>query len=160
MCVVLIVHTAETQDWATYLRLILEASHHFPQDSISSYLVDEENPFQNEDFSIFYSCKCILLLVSVALIELRREAEVQDTLERVLQPPCKVVAFTCGVSEDDGLVDYFEHWASWQKLDSDDEPSKYVSTVLEVISNGRLLFSSSSEDTSDTVSVFPQLWVL
>ncbi|KAL6486917.1 hypothetical protein MHYP_G00035430 [Metynnis hypsauchen] len=133
MCAVLIVHTSETQDWATYLRLILEASHHFSQDSITFYLVDEGRSLQDDDYSIFHSCKCIMLLVSMAFLDLHSKPEAQNTLKKVLQPPCKVVAFMCGVSESDDLMDYFQHWDLWRKLDSEDEPSKYVSTVLEVI---------------------------
>ncbi|KAI4894275.1 hypothetical protein NFI96_016310 [Prochilodus magdalenae] len=131
MPTVLIVHTSETQDWATYLKLILEASHHFPQDSITLHPVDEDKLVQDDDLWIFNSSKCILLLVSVAFLDLH--IDVQDTYKNILQPPSKVVAFMCGVSEGDGLMDYFEHWDLWRKLDSEDDPSKYVSTVLEVM---------------------------
>ncbi|XP_017580069.1 phosphoinositide 3-kinase adapter protein 1 [Pygocentrus nattereri] len=133
MCAVLIVHTSETQDWATYLRLILEASHHLSQDSITFYHVDEGKSLQDDDYSIFHSSKCIMLLVSMAFLDLHSNPEAQNTLKNALQPPCKVVAFMCGVSESDGLMDYFQQWDLWRKLDSEDEPSKYVSTVLEVI---------------------------
>ncbi|KAL7889720.1 hypothetical protein AOLI_G00019780 [Acnodon oligacanthus] len=133
MCAVLIVHTSETQDWATYLKLILEASHHFSQDSITFYLADKGKSLQDDDYSIFHSSKCIVLLVSMAFLDLHSMPEAQNMFKKVLQPPCKVVAFMCGVSESDGLMDYFQHWDLWWKLDSEDEPSKYVSTVLEVI---------------------------
>lgn len=133
MCEVLIVYTSETQDWATYLKLILETSHNFPQDSITLYNADEERPWQDEGCYIFHSSKCILLLLSLAFLDLYGEPEVQGTFDTVLQPPWKVVAFMCGVSESDGLKNYFQHWDSWHKLDSEDEPSQYISTVLEVI---------------------------
>ncbi|XP_059373569.1 phosphoinositide 3-kinase adapter protein 1-like isoform X4 [Carassius carassius] len=33
-------------------------------------------------------------------------------------------------------MDYFEHWKYWRKLNSEDEPSAYVSAVLECINTG------------------------
>ncbi|MCJ8730360.1 hypothetical protein PDJAM_G00183440 [Pangasius djambal] len=133
MCSVLIVHTSEAQDWASYLKLILEASHHFPQDSISFYLVDGEHSVQDKDYSIFRASQCILLLLSVAFIDIQSEPGVRNALKKFLYPPSKIVAFLCGVSESDGLMDCFEYWNNWRKLDSEDEPDVYVSTVCEVI---------------------------
>lgn len=139
MCSVLIVYTSEAQDWASYLKLILEASHHFPQDSILFYLVDEHS-VQDEDYSLFSTSQCILLLLSVAFLDIQSEPAVRNTLKKFLYPPSKIVAFLCGVSESDGLIDYFEHWNSWKKLDSDDEPALYVSTVCDVIEEGMYFF--------------------
>lgn len=136
MCSVLIVYTSEAQDWASYLKLILEASHRFPQDSVSFYLLDGEQSVQEEDYSIFSSSQCILLLLSVAFIDIQSEPRVWNALKRFLYPPSKIVAFLCGVSESDGLTDYFEHWKSWRKIDSDDEPVLYVATICEVIERG------------------------
>lgn len=140
MCSVLIVYTSEAQDWASYLKLILEASRHFPQNSVSFYLLDDEHSVQDEDYFIFSSSQCILLLLSVAFIDIQSEPGVRNNLKRFLYPPSKIVAFLCGVSESDGLTDYFEHWKSWRKLDSDDEPALYVSTVCKVIEEGMYSF--------------------
>ncbi|XP_072533157.1 phosphoinositide 3-kinase adapter protein 1 isoform X2 [Salminus brasiliensis] len=164
MCEVLIVYTSETQDWANYLKVILEASHHFPQDSVTLCYVDQERPWQEEDFSIFHSSKCILLLLSVAFLEVYSKPELQGIFDAVLQPPWKVVAFMCGVSELDGLQDYFQHWDSWQKLDSEDDPSEYVSTVLQVIAEdmpaGAVslhLYSNESVICSATVTYYTEM---
>lgn len=140
MSSVLIVYTSEAQDWASYLKLILEASHNFPQDSVSFYLVDGEHSLQDEDYSTFSTSQCILLLISVAFIDIQSEPVMWNTLKKFLYPPSKIVAFLCGVSETDGLMDCFEHWNSWRKLDSDDEPALYVSTVCEVIKEGMYFF--------------------
>lgn len=139
MCSVLIVYSSEAQDWASYLKLILETSHHFPQDSISFYLVDEEHSVQDEDYSIFSTSQCILLLLSAAFIDIQSEPEVRNALKKFLYPPSKIVAFLCGVENDD-LMDCFENWNSWRKLDSDDEPALYVATVCEVIEKGMYFF--------------------
>lgn len=136
MCSVLIVYTSEAQDWASYLKLILESSPHFPQDSISFYLVDEENSVQDEDYYIFNTSQCILLLLSVTFLDIQSQPRMRNTLKKFLYPPSKIVAFLCGVSEGDGLDDYFEHWNIWRKLDSDDEPALYVSTVYKVVEEG------------------------
>ncbi|XP_060782309.1 phosphoinositide 3-kinase adapter protein 1 [Neoarius graeffei] len=133
MCSVLIVHTSEAQDWASYLKIILEASHHFPQNSISFYLLDGEHSMQDEDYSIFSTSQCILLLISVAFIDIQSEPGVRNGLKKFLYPHSKIVAFLCGVSESDGLMDCFEDWNSWRKLDSDDEPALYIATVCEVV---------------------------
>ncbi|KAK1791854.1 hypothetical protein P4O66_013840 [Electrophorus voltai] len=154
MCDVLIVHTSETQDWATYLEVILDASQHFPQGSISFYLADGDNSVRDDDYSVFRSSKCILLLLSVAFLDMQSEPEVRDMYERLLHPPCKIIAFLCGVSENDGLVDYFEYWTSWRKLDSEDEPSVYISTVLEVIAEENVI---GPEDPQMTEEEMPSL---
>lgn len=140
MSSVLIVHTSEAQDWASYLKLILESSHCFPQDSISLYLVDGELSVRDEDYSIFSASQCILLLLSVAFIDIQSEPVLRNVLKKFLYPPSKIIAFLCGVSESDGLDDYFEDWNIWKKLDSDDEPALYLSTVCEVIEKGMYFY--------------------
>ncbi|XP_058242807.1 phosphoinositide 3-kinase adapter protein 1 [Hemibagrus wyckioides] len=152
MCSVLIVYTSEAQDWASYLKLILESSPHFPQDSISFYLVDEENSVQDEDYYIFNTSQCILLLLSVTFLDIQSQPEMRNTLKKFLYPPSKIVAFLCGISEDDGLGDYFEHWNIWRKLDSDDEPALYVSTVYKVVEEENMI---NLEDKEATENNFP-----
>lgn len=140
MCSVLIVYTSEAQDWASYLKLILEASHRFPQDSISFYLLDGEHSVYDEDYSIFSTSQSILLLLTVAFIDIQSEPGVRNTLKKFLYPPSKIVAFLCGVSDCDDVMDCFEHWNNWRKLDSDDEPALYVSTICDAIEEGMYFF--------------------
>ncbi|XP_016390227.1 phosphoinositide 3-kinase adapter protein 1-like isoform X2 [Sinocyclocheilus rhinocerous] len=134
MCEVLIVHTSEAREWAEYLQQILAASCNFPEGSVILYDVNEEMWMKNHE--LFGSSKCIMLLLSDALLDMQQDPEAQDTFRDLLQPPFKVVAFLCGVSEGQVPVDYFEYWEYWRKLNSEDEPSVYVSTVLECINNG------------------------
>lgn len=129
MCEVLIVHTSEAREWAEYLQQILAASCNFPEGSLILYDVNEEMWMNNHE--LFGSSKCIMLLLSAALLGMQ-----YDTFRDLLQPPCKVVAFLCGVSEGQVSANYFEHWEYWRKLNSEDEPSVYVSTVRECINNG------------------------
>ncbi|XP_043110840.1 phosphoinositide 3-kinase adapter protein 1 isoform X2 [Puntigrus tetrazona] len=131
MCEVLIVYTGEAREWAEYLQQILAASCSFPEGSVVLCDVNEEMWMKNH--KLFTSCKCIMLLLSAALLDMQQDPEAQDTFRHLLQPPFKVVAFLCGVSEGQVSADYFEYWEYWRKLDSEDEPSVYVSTVLECV---------------------------
>lgn len=140
MCEVLIVHASEASEWAEYLEQILAASCSFPEDSIVLYDVHEKTLLTDQE--LFGSCKCIILLLSTVFLDIRNEPEILDALRDLLQPPHKIVAFLCGVSEHE--ADCFEHWEHWRKLNSEDEPSEYVSAVTECISDGIYLFFTLS----------------
>lgn len=132
---VVIVYSNEAHDWASYLQQVLEASHHFSEGSITLYLVDGCE--ENKDPAVFRCSKCILLLLSEALIEMQNECGVRQRLEALLHPCSKVVAFLCGVSQTERLSDSFSNWEFWVKLDSEDEPALYVSTILDVVNKGK-----------------------
>ncbi|KAL1263049.1 hypothetical protein QQF64_005788 [Cirrhinus molitorella] len=102
--------------------------------SVVLYDVSEQIWMRNHE--LFGSSKCIMLLVSAALLEMQHDPEMQDTFQDLLLPPRKVVAFLCGVSERQVSADYFEHWDHWRKLNSEDDPSVYASTVLDCINSG------------------------
>ncbi|XP_056616516.1 phosphoinositide 3-kinase adapter protein 1 isoform X1 [Triplophysa dalaica] len=132
MCEVLIVHASEASEWAEYLKQILTASCNFQEDSIISYDVHQETLLKDQE--LFDSCKCIILLLSTMFLDIWNEPSRLDALRDLMQPPNKIVAFLCGVSEHE--ADYFEHWEHWRKVNSEDEPSVYVSTVMECIYGG------------------------
>lgn len=134
MCEVLIVHASDASEWAKYLEQILAASCNFLEDSIILYDVHENTLFKDQE--LFGSCKCIILLLSTVFLDMWNHPAMLDTSRDLLQPPHKVVAFLCGVSEHE--ADYFEHWEHWRKLNSEDEPSVYVSTVTECITDGSI----------------------
>ncbi|CAM4726972.1 unnamed protein product [Leuciscus chuanchicus] len=131
MCEVLVVHTSEASEWAEYLQQILATSCNFLEGSVILYDVNEQ--ICQKNYELFGSSKCIMLLLSTAFLDMQHDPDLQDTFRELLQPPHKVVAFLCGVSERQVSSDYFEHWEHWRKLNSEDEPSVYVSTVLECI---------------------------
>ncbi|XP_051774195.1 phosphoinositide 3-kinase adapter protein 1 isoform X2 [Ctenopharyngodon idella] len=136
MCEVLIVHTSEASEWAEYLQQILATSCNFLDDSVILCDVNEQIWLKNHE--LFGSSKCIMLLLTTVFLDMQHEPDVQDTFRDLLQPPHKVVAFLCGISERQVSADYFEHWEHWRKLNSEDEPSVYVSTVLECINDGSI----------------------
>ncbi|KAM7409131.1 hypothetical protein PAMA_002708 [Pampus argenteus] len=136
-CELLILHTAEAREWATYLRQILKSSQKFHKRSILLYAVGPDDQLHGYNFEYFQSCKCIVLLFTGALIDILCDPELHGALQRLLYPSHRVVALLCGVSELDIHTESFEGWPSWRKLHADDEPSLYVSTVLEAIADSR-----------------------
>lgn len=131
-----ILHTAEAQEWAAYLQQILNTSRKFRKQSILMYAVGPDDQVHGYNFEYFHSCKCIVLLVTGALIDsLLCDPELHEALQRLLYPSHRVVALLCGMPEDDILTESFEDWPNWRKLYTEDEPALYVSTILEAIAD-------------------------
>uniref|UniRef100_A0A3B4YVI5 Phosphoinositide-3-kinase adaptor protein 1 n=1 Tax=Seriola lalandi dorsalis TaxID=1841481 RepID=A0A3B4YVI5_SERLL len=134
-CELLILHTAEAQEWAIYLQQILKSSKKFRKSSILLYAVSPADQLHGYNFDYFQSCKCIVLLLTTAFLDMICEPELQGALHRLLYPPHRVVVLLCGIAEDDILTESFEDWQSWRKLSADDEPAVYVTTILESITD-------------------------
>lgn len=131
----LILHTAEAKEWATYLQLILKSSHKFRKPSIMLYAVGPADRLHGYNFQYFRSCKCIVLLLTGAFMDvLAKEAELRGALQGLLTPPQRVVALLCGMSANDDLMQIFKDWPYWRKVHDDDEPSVYVDTISESMS--------------------------
>ncbi|KAM6915854.1 phosphoinositide 3-kinase adapter protein 1 [Xenentodon cancila] len=136
-CELLILHTAEAQEWATYLQQILKSSHNFHRKSILLYAVSSADQLHGYNFENFRHCKCIVLLLSGVFLDILHDHELQAALQRLLYPSHRVVVLLCGVSEDDITPETFEDWPSWRKLSAEDEPAVYISTILESIADSR-----------------------
>ncbi|XP_019737553.1 phosphoinositide 3-kinase adapter protein 1 isoform X3 [Hippocampus comes] len=136
----LILHTAEAQEWATYLQQILqESSEKFHKSSILLYTIGPADQLHGCNFESFHTFKCVVLLLTGGFVDFMSEPEPHGALQRLLHPSHRVVALLCGVSEEDILtVDGFEDWPSWRKLHAEDEPAIYVSAILETITSSRL----------------------
>ncbi|XP_059215759.1 phosphoinositide 3-kinase adapter protein 1 isoform X2 [Centropristis striata] len=133
----LILHASEAQEWATYLQQILKSSRKFRKRSILLYAVDPADHPNRYDFESFQSCKCIVLLITGAILDMLCEPELQEALQTLLHPPHRVVALLCGITEDDIPMEMFPDWPYWRKLYADDEPAVYVSTVLESVADSK-----------------------
>lgn len=146
----LILHTAEAQEWASYLQQILRTSRKFHKRSILLYSVGPADQLHGYNFEPFQGCKCIVLLLTGVFLDILCDHELWESLQRLLYPPHRVVALLCGISEDDILEEHFEDWASWRKLHADDEPSVYISTILESVTDSKraLAEHKSRGDTS------------
>lgn len=139
----LILHTAEAQEWATYLQQILqESSEKFHKSSILLHTIGPAGQLHGCNLESFHTFKCVVLLLTGGFVDFMSEPEPHGVLQRLLHPSDRVVALLCGVSEEDILtVDGFEDWPSWRKLHAEDEPAIYVSAILETITNSRLVAS-------------------
>uniref|UniRef100_UPI0037E83035 phosphoinositide 3-kinase adapter protein 1 n=1 Tax=Semicossyphus pulcher TaxID=241346 RepID=UPI0037E83035 len=133
----LILHTADAQEWATYLQHILKSSRKFRKRSILLYSMGPSDQLHGYQFEYFRSCKCFVLLLTGAFLDMLCDPELQGALQRLLNPPHRVVALLCGVSEDEILTESFEDWLSWRKISAEDEPAVYVSTILDSINDNR-----------------------
>lgn len=129
----LILHTADAYEWATYLQQILKSSRKFRKRPIVLYAVAPADELHGYDFEYFQRCRCILLLLTGELLDMLWDPELQVALRELLYPPQRVVALLCGVLEDDVRKDCFEDWPSWRKLSAEDDPYVYISTILESI---------------------------
>ncbi|XP_041803883.1 phosphoinositide 3-kinase adapter protein 1 isoform X2 [Chelmon rostratus] len=133
----LILHTADAQEWATYLQHLMKSSQKFCERSILLYAVSPDDRLHGYDFEGFQSCRCIVLLFTAVLWDMLCDPELQGALQRLLYPPHRVVVLLCGMSEDNILTESFEDWPSWRKLSIEDEPELYISTILESITDSR-----------------------
>ncbi|XP_028279761.1 phosphoinositide 3-kinase adapter protein 1 isoform X3 [Parambassis ranga] len=129
----LILHTAEAQEWATYLQQILKSSQKFHKQSILLYALSTADQLHGYNFEYFQSCKCIVVLVTGVLLDILCDQELQEALQRLLYPPHRVVVLLCGVTEEDAVAESFTDWPSWRKLYAEDDPAVYISTVLEAV---------------------------
>uniref|UniRef100_A0A667YEH9 Phosphoinositide-3-kinase adaptor protein 1 n=1 Tax=Myripristis murdjan TaxID=586833 RepID=A0A667YEH9_9TELE len=94
-CELLILHTTEAQEWATYLQRILKSSHKFPKRSILLYAVGLADQLHGYNFEYFHSSKCIVLLLTGAFLDILGDPELRDALQRLLHPPHRVVVLLC-----------------------------------------------------------------
>ncbi|XP_077351475.1 phosphoinositide 3-kinase adapter protein 1 isoform X2 [Festucalex cinctus] len=143
----LILHTAEAQEWAEYLKQILQkSSKKFHKSSILLYTIDPDDQL---NFEHSHGFKCVVLLLTGGFIDIMSEPELYGALQPLLHPSHRVVALLCGVSEEDILTtEGSEDWSCWTKLHAEDEPANYVATILETITNSRLQAEHASKCTA------------
>ncbi|XP_039640347.1 phosphoinositide 3-kinase adapter protein 1 isoform X2 [Perca fluviatilis] len=146
----LILHTAEATEWASYLQQILKSSKQFRKSSILLNAVNPAEHLYGCDFEYFQSCKCIVLLLTGEILDMLCDPELHGALQRLLYPPHRVVALLFGLPEDDILAECFEDWPNWRKLYADDDPAVYISTILESIADSRQV---EAEHESEAVAV-------
>lgn len=132
---VLVLHTADANEWATYLQQILKSSRKFRQKSVLLYELSPADRLHGYNYESYWGCECILLLVTGELLDMLNDLELQGALERLVCPPHRVVALLCGVTEEDAVKESFKDWANWRKISAEDEPQVYISTILETITD-------------------------
>lgn len=142
----LVLHTADAHEWATYLQQIMKSSRKFRQRSVLLYELNPADGLHGYNYECYWGCGCILLLVTGELLDMVSDPELLEALERLVSPPHKVVALLCGVTEEDAVRESFKDWASWRKISAEDEPPVYISTILETITDSMLNFSQPHYD--------------
>ncbi|KAM9804365.1 LOW QUALITY PROTEIN: phosphoinositide 3-kinase adapter protein 1 [Neosynchiropus ocellatus] len=130
----LILHTAEALEWATYLQQILKSSKDLSQTSILLYAVSAADRLHGCDFN-FQHVRCTVLLLTAGFLDLLNDQELQAAVQELLYPSPSVVALLCGVSEADVSTGIFKDWSCWRKLYAEDEPAVYIATILESITD-------------------------
>ncbi|KAI1894714.1 hypothetical protein AGOR_G00118590 [Albula goreensis] len=145
-CKVRIVYMGEADEWAVYLKNVLNSSRMFPKSSVVLHLLQPSMILQEEEHEQVRSSTCIVLLMSAAFLDLQYNPEVLGTYREVFYPPHKMVLLFCGVCEDELPRDYFQHWQLWRKMYVEDEPSVYISTILDTISG---VENSKAEDENE-----------
>ncbi|CAB1425100.1 unnamed protein product [Pleuronectes platessa] len=122
---VVILHTAEAQEWAAYLRQILKSSGKLSK-----------------------SCKSVVLVLTVEFLDMLCEADLQVALHRLLHPPHRVVVLLCGIAEEHIETERFDAWHSWRKICSEDDSDVYVSTILEAVTESRHVEAAHESETA------------
>lgn len=144
----LVLHTADAHEWATYLQQIMKSSRKFRQRSVLLYELSPADGLHGYNYECYWGCGCILLLVTAELLDMVSDLELQEALERLVSPPDRVVALLCGVTEEEAVRESFKDWPSWRKISAEDEPQVYISTILETITDSTQSFLKSREDFS------------
>ncbi|TNN34273.1 Phosphoinositide 3-kinase adapter protein 1 [Liparis tanakae] len=129
----LILHAAEAEEWASYLRRILKFSGKFHERSIWLQALDPATGPRGGAVERLRSGgggAAVVLLLTGALLDLLRDP---GPLGALLRPPRPVVALLCGVTEDAVPTERLEGWPAWRKLHSHDEPALYVDAILESV---------------------------
>nr|XP_028584840.1 phosphoinositide 3-kinase adapter protein 1 isoform X1 [Podarcis muralis] len=128
---VLILYGNDASEWCNYLESIFRSC----QD-VWSYQVESGTTISTEELDLFKSSKCIIILLSSELVQSFYVPDVLQSLQKVLQPPHKVVKLFCGISECGNYQEFFKDWSQWKQLTYDDDPDAYVEAVMKAISEG------------------------
>uniref|UniRef100_A0A670HRE4 Phosphoinositide-3-kinase adaptor protein 1 n=1 Tax=Podarcis muralis TaxID=64176 RepID=A0A670HRE4_PODMU len=99
-------------------------------------LLESGTTISTEELDLFKSSKCIIILLSSELVQSFYVPDVLQSLQKVLQPPHKVVKLFCGISECGNYQEFFKDWSQWKQLTYDDDPDAYVEAVMKAISEG------------------------
>ncbi|XP_007478763.1 phosphoinositide 3-kinase adapter protein 1 isoform X2 [Monodelphis domestica] len=131
---ILIVYSSDAQEWCQYLQnLFLSSSQVWNQQTLT-YELRHGVAIPTRDLSLFFSTRCIIILLSMELVQNFYKPNVLSSLQKVLCPPHRVVKLFCGVQDCEDFSEFFEDWACWQELTCDDEPETYVAAVKKAFS--------------------------
>ncbi|XP_029465005.1 phosphoinositide 3-kinase adapter protein 1 isoform X2 [Rhinatrema bivittatum] len=110
-----------------------------------AYAVSSQAPISPQEQKLFHSSKCIVVLLSVELLNTFYSPCVLESLRKTLRPPHKVLLLFCGVSDSIDFLQFFQDWNCWKHLSSEDRPEAYIEAVKETITE-----DSGCESVTDT----------
>nr|XP_033799140.1 phosphoinositide 3-kinase adapter protein 1 isoform X2 [Geotrypetes seraphini] len=144
-CDVLIVYGSDGEEWNQYLHELFLSSHHTEDLRVMACGVTSHTPVHPREHRLFLNSRCIIVLLSVELLNTFYSPAVLESLCKALHPPHKVLLLFCGVSESTDLSEFFQDWTSWKHLSSEDRPEAYIAAVSETIAE-----NSGCESVTDT----------
>ncbi|XP_037352572.1 phosphoinositide 3-kinase adapter protein 1 [Talpa occidentalis] len=148
-CDILIVYSPDAAEWCQYLQDLFLASRQVHNQEILTYKLGPKVSFSATDLSFFLSARCIVVLLSVEMVQQFCQPALLPLLQRAFHPPHRVVRLLCGVQDSEEFLDYFPDWAHWQELTCDDEPETYVTAVKKAISEDSGCDSVTDTETED-----------
>ncbi|XP_051837725.1 phosphoinositide 3-kinase adapter protein 1 isoform X1 [Antechinus flavipes] len=133
-CDILIVHSPDAQEWCQYLESLFFSNWQVRHQHTLTYELKHGAAISTKDLALFFNSRCIIILLSVELVQNFYEPNVLSSLQKALCPPYKVLKLFCGVQDSEDFSNFFKDWASWQELTYEDEPETYVAAVKKAFS--------------------------
>lgn len=118
-------------EWCQYLQSLFQSFQ-----EVHSYQVESGTAISATELSLFKSSRCVIVLLTLDLVQSFYIPAVLQSLQEVLQPSHKVVKLFCGMKDSRNYKEFFKDWSQWKELTYDDDPETYVAAVMKAISEG------------------------
>uniref|UniRef100_A0A8C8VEK7 B-cell scaffold protein with ankyrin repeats n=1 Tax=Pelusios castaneus TaxID=367368 RepID=A0A8C8VEK7_9SAUR len=126
---ILVIYEEEAKEWALYLKSLCK--HIIKEEGILLYNLEISSIQHLESLSL--SCyRCKLLILSNGLLKCLNQKR-SYFLDRVLDPPSRVVILLCGVENSDSLYERLTLDQRSQEIFTDQDPEEYLSIVAGII---------------------------
>ncbi|KAJ6661779.1 hypothetical protein lerEdw1_013301 [Lerista edwardsae] len=130
-CDVLIMYGKDAFEWCQYLQSLFQSFQ-----EVHSYQLESGTAISATELNLFKSSRCIIVLLTLDLVQNFYIPAVLQSLQEVLQPSHKVVKLFCGMTDSRNYKEFFKDWSQWKELTYDDDPETYVAAVMKAISEG------------------------
>ncbi|XP_053886836.1 B-cell scaffold protein with ankyrin repeats isoform X2 [Malaclemys terrapin pileata] len=141
---ILVIYEEEAEEWALYLKSLFK--HIIKEEGILLYNL-ETLSFQHLGSHSLSCYRCKLLILSNGLLKCLDQKR-RYFLDRVLEPPGRVVILLCGVENSDVLHEILTLDQRSQEISTDQDPEEYLSIVAGVIQQDE----PQNEDAEESLS--------
>uniref|UniRef100_A0A674ICN9 B-cell scaffold protein with ankyrin repeats n=1 Tax=Terrapene triunguis TaxID=2587831 RepID=A0A674ICN9_9SAUR len=124
---ILVIYEEEAEEWALYLKSLFK--HIIKEEGILLYNL-ETLSFQHLGSHSLSCYRCKLLILSNGLLKCLDQKR-RYFLDRVLEPPGRVVILLCGVENSDVLHEILTLDQRSQEISTDQDPEEYLSIVAD-----------------------------